>query len=105
MMQKDVLPALELGRKLIVPVPTTTISNEFLTVACGMGLEKPDFAAAFEVLAGCQAFKGRAIAQPPEGSARNRAASRRGSSMLDVREKTPIHSKAGSICKRLLHPK
>jgi 3-hydroxyisobutyrate dehydrogenase-like beta-hydroxyacid dehydrogenase len=51
MMQKDMLLAMELGRKLNVPVPTTAISNEFLTAACGMGWEKLDFAVVFDVLA------------------------------------------------------
>ncbi len=52
MMQKDMLLAMELGRKLNVPVPTTAISNEFLTAARGMGWEKLDFAVVFDVLAG-----------------------------------------------------
>jgi 3-hydroxyisobutyrate dehydrogenase-like beta-hydroxyacid dehydrogenase len=51
MMQKDMLLAMELGRKLNVPVPTTAIGNEFLTAARGMGWEKLDFAAMFNVLA------------------------------------------------------
>jgi 3-hydroxyisobutyrate dehydrogenase len=51
MMQKDMLLAMELGRKLNVPVPTTAISNEFLTAARGMGWEKLDFAVMFDVLA------------------------------------------------------
>jgi len=51
MMQKDLLLAMELGRKLNVPVPTTALSNEFLTAARGMGWEKLDFAVVFEVLA------------------------------------------------------
>jgi 3-hydroxyisobutyrate dehydrogenase-like beta-hydroxyacid dehydrogenase len=51
MMQKDMLLAMELGRKLNVPVPTTAISNEFLTAARGMGWEKFDFAVVFDVLA------------------------------------------------------
>ena len=51
MMQKDMLLAMELGRKLNVPVPTTAISNEFLTAARGMGWEKKDFAVVFDVLA------------------------------------------------------
>ena len=51
MMQKDMLLAMELGRKLSVPLPTTAISNEFLTVARGMGWEKLDFAVVFDVLA------------------------------------------------------
>ena len=51
MMQKDMLLALDLGRKLDVPVPTTAIANEFLTAARGMGWEKLDFAVVFEVLA------------------------------------------------------
>jgi 3-hydroxyisobutyrate dehydrogenase-like beta-hydroxyacid dehydrogenase len=51
MMQKDLLLALELGRKLDVPLPTTATSNEFLTAARGMGWEKIDFAVIFDVLA------------------------------------------------------
>jgi 3-hydroxyisobutyrate dehydrogenase-like beta-hydroxyacid dehydrogenase len=51
MMQKDMLLAMELGRQLNVPVPTTAISNEFLTAARGMGLDKLDFAVVFDVLA------------------------------------------------------
>jgi 3-hydroxyisobutyrate dehydrogenase-like beta-hydroxyacid dehydrogenase len=52
MMQKDMLLALELGRKLNVPMPTTAISNEFLTAARGIGLVEQDFAVVFDVLAG-----------------------------------------------------
>jgi len=51
MMQKDMNLALELGRELEVPLPTTAVTNEFLTAARGMGLEKQDFAILFEVLA------------------------------------------------------
>jgi 3-hydroxyisobutyrate dehydrogenase-like beta-hydroxyacid dehydrogenase len=51
MMQKDMLLAMELGRQLNVPVPTTAVTNEFLTAARGMGLEKLDFACVFDVLA------------------------------------------------------
>jgi 3-hydroxyisobutyrate dehydrogenase-like beta-hydroxyacid dehydrogenase len=50
MMQKDMLLALEMGRQLNVPLPTTAISNEFLTAARGMGLAKQDFAVMFDVL-------------------------------------------------------
>jgi len=51
MMQKDMLLALEMGRQLNVPLPTTAVSNEFLTAARGMGMEKKDFAVMFDVLA------------------------------------------------------
>jgi 3-hydroxyisobutyrate dehydrogenase-like beta-hydroxyacid dehydrogenase len=51
MMQKDMLLAMELGRQLNVPLPTTAASNEFLTAARGMGLVDKDFAAVFDVLA------------------------------------------------------
>jgi 3-hydroxyisobutyrate dehydrogenase-like beta-hydroxyacid dehydrogenase len=51
MMQKDMLLALELGRQLDVPLPTTAVSNEFLTAARGMGFAKYDFACMFDVLA------------------------------------------------------
>ena len=51
MMQKDMNLALELGRQLDVPMPTTAITNEFLTAARGMGLVEKDFAVVFDVLA------------------------------------------------------
>jgi 3-hydroxyisobutyrate dehydrogenase-like beta-hydroxyacid dehydrogenase len=51
MMQKDMLLALELGRQLDVPLPTTAITNEMLTAARGMGLAEKDFAILFEALA------------------------------------------------------
>jgi 3-hydroxyisobutyrate dehydrogenase-like beta-hydroxyacid dehydrogenase len=51
MMQKDMLLAMEMGRRLDVPLPTTAVTNEFLTAARGMGLAKQDFAVIFEVLA------------------------------------------------------
>jgi 3-hydroxyisobutyrate dehydrogenase-like beta-hydroxyacid dehydrogenase len=51
MMQKDMLLAMELGRKLDVPVPTTAATNEFLTAARAMGWAKLDYAVIFDVLA------------------------------------------------------
>lgn len=51
MMQKDLLLALELGRQLDVPLPSTAITNQMLTAARGMGLEEKDFAVVFETLA------------------------------------------------------
>jgi 3-hydroxyisobutyrate dehydrogenase-like beta-hydroxyacid dehydrogenase len=51
MMQKDMLLALEMGRSLDVPLPTTAVTNEFLTASRGMGLAKQDFAVMFETLA------------------------------------------------------
>src|SRR5881275_3238412 len=51
MMQKDMLLALELGRQLDVPMPTTAVTNEFLTAARAMGFVERDFAVVFEVLA------------------------------------------------------
>ncbi len=51
MMQKDLLLALEMGRGLNVPLPTTAVTNEMLTAARGMGLDEKDFAILFEVLA------------------------------------------------------
>jgi 3-hydroxyisobutyrate dehydrogenase-like beta-hydroxyacid dehydrogenase len=51
MMQKDLLLALEMGRQLDVPLPTTAITNEMLTAARGMGLAEKDFAILFEALA------------------------------------------------------
>src|SRR3979490_3051776 len=51
MMQKDMNLALELGHELEVPLPTTSVSNEFLTAARAMGLVEQDFAVVFDVLA------------------------------------------------------
>ena len=51
MMQKDMLLALELGRQLDVPMPTTAVTNEFLTAARGMGMKEKDFAVVFDALA------------------------------------------------------
>jgi 3-hydroxyisobutyrate dehydrogenase-like beta-hydroxyacid dehydrogenase len=51
MMQKDMLLALEAGRELDVPMPTTAVSSELLTAARGMGLADQDFAVVYEVLA------------------------------------------------------
>jgi 3-hydroxyisobutyrate dehydrogenase-like beta-hydroxyacid dehydrogenase len=51
MMQKDMLLALDLGRKLDVPMPSAAVTNEFLTAARGMGLVEKDFAVVYDVLA------------------------------------------------------
>jgi 3-hydroxyisobutyrate dehydrogenase-like beta-hydroxyacid dehydrogenase len=51
MMQKDLNLALELGHELEVPLPTTSVTNELLTAANGMGIGHKDFAVLFDVLA------------------------------------------------------
>lgn len=51
MMQKDMLLALELGRQVDVPLPTTAVTNEMLTAARGMGFAEQDFAVLFRTLA------------------------------------------------------
>ncbi len=51
MMQKDMVLALEMGRQLDVPLPTTAVTNECLTAARGLGLADKDFAALFTTLA------------------------------------------------------
>ncbi|MFL5796583.1 MAG: NAD(P)-dependent oxidoreductase [Actinomycetota bacterium] len=50
MMQKDMVLALEAGRELDVPLPTTAVTNQLLTAARAMGLDKEDFAVLFRVL-------------------------------------------------------
>lgn len=57
-MQKDMLLALELGRRVDVPLPTTATANEFLTAARGMGWQQEDFAVLFRVLATMSGIKG-----------------------------------------------
>ncbi len=59
MMQKDMLLALEAGRELDVPMPTTAASNELLTAARGMGLDHHDFAVVYEVLAQMAGLRGK----------------------------------------------
>ena len=51
MMQKDMSLALEMGHDLGVPLPTTSVTNEWLTAARGAGLSDKDFAALFHLLA------------------------------------------------------
>ncbi|HEY6016338.1 MAG TPA: NAD(P)-dependent oxidoreductase [Gaiellaceae bacterium] len=61
MMQKDMLLALEAGRELDVPMPTTAVSNELLTAARGMGLDHYDFAVVYDVLASLAGVKGAIV--------------------------------------------
>ena len=51
MMQKDMVLALELGRELDVPLPSTATANQILTAARGLGVDHHDFAVMFDVLA------------------------------------------------------
>ena len=51
MMQKGLGLALELGKQMDVPLPTSSVTNEFLTAARGMGMQDQDCAVIFEVLA------------------------------------------------------
>jgi len=57
MMQKDMNLALELGRQLDIPLPTTAITNEMLTTTRGMGFEEQDFAVMFDALAQMSGMK------------------------------------------------
>jgi 3-hydroxyisobutyrate dehydrogenase-like beta-hydroxyacid dehydrogenase len=51
MMQKDLGLALELGRAMSVPLPSTALVHEMLSAARGQGLGHYDFAVVFDVLA------------------------------------------------------
>ncbi|MGH2360410.1 MAG: NAD(P)-dependent oxidoreductase [bacterium] len=51
MMQKGMQLAVELGRAVGVPLPTTALTNEMLSAARATGLGHKDFAGLFEVLA------------------------------------------------------
>ena len=62
MMQKDMNLALEMGRELEVPLPTTAVTNEFLTAANGMGIGEKDFAVIFDVLASMSGVKTEVVA-------------------------------------------
>jgi 3-hydroxyisobutyrate dehydrogenase-like beta-hydroxyacid dehydrogenase len=63
MMQKDMMLALELGRQVDVPLPTTAVTNEFLTATRGMGLADQDFAIMFEVLARMSGIRKSGVAK------------------------------------------
>jgi 3-hydroxyisobutyrate dehydrogenase-like beta-hydroxyacid dehydrogenase len=62
MMQKDLNLALELGRELEVPLPTTAVTNELLTAANAMGIGEKDFAVLFDVLASLAGVKTEVLA-------------------------------------------
>ena len=51
MMQKDLMLALDMGRELGVPMPTSSITNEFLNAARALGLADQDFVVLYRVLA------------------------------------------------------
>jgi len=51
LMQKDLRLALEQGRAVGVPLPSTGLVHELLTGARGLGLAEKDFAVLFDVLA------------------------------------------------------
>jgi 3-hydroxyisobutyrate dehydrogenase len=51
MMQKDLLLALQLGREVEVPLPTTAYANELMTAGRAMGVGHHDFSVVFHVLA------------------------------------------------------
>jgi 3-hydroxyisobutyrate dehydrogenase-like beta-hydroxyacid dehydrogenase len=50
MMQKDITLALELGRSLGVPLPTTSVTNDILSATRDLGLADKDFAIMYRVL-------------------------------------------------------
>ena len=58
MMQKDMRMALELGRELEVPLPTTAVTNQLLTAGRALGFGTKDFAALFDVLAAMSGVEG-----------------------------------------------
>jgi 3-hydroxyisobutyrate dehydrogenase-like beta-hydroxyacid dehydrogenase len=62
MMQKDLNLALELGRELEVPLPTTAVTNELLTAANAMGIGERDFAVLFDVLAAMSGVRTEVLA-------------------------------------------
>src|SRR3989442_12998403 len=64
MMQKALGLALELGRQMSVPLPTTAVTNEWLSAARSMGLGGRDFAAVFEVVTYLAGLQNRGIRDP-----------------------------------------
>ena len=66
MMQKDLGLALEMGRTVGVPLPTTALAHELLGAARAMGLGHRDCAAIFDVLA-CMSGLPISAGGPPGG--------------------------------------
>jgi len=64
MIQKDLGLALELGRQTSVPLPTTAVTNEWLSAARSMGLSHQDFAAVCDVIAHLAGLRKDAIEDP-----------------------------------------
>ena len=58
MMQKDMDLALQLGREMGVPLPTTAATQEVLTATRALGYGEEDFAALFHGLARMSGFEG-----------------------------------------------
>jgi 3-hydroxyisobutyrate dehydrogenase-like beta-hydroxyacid dehydrogenase len=56
MMQKDTKLALDLGEKLGVPLPTTSVTDSWLTTAKGQGLADYDFSILYYVLANAAGY-------------------------------------------------
>ena len=50
MIQKDLMLALDMGRDLEVPMPTSAITNEFLNATRALGFSDQDFAVLYEVM-------------------------------------------------------
>ena len=50
MIQKDLMLALDMGRELGVPMPTSAVTNEFLNAARAQGLADQDFVVLYQVL-------------------------------------------------------
>ncbi len=50
MIQKDLILALDMGRELAVPLPTSATTNEYLNVARAQGLADQDFVVLYQVL-------------------------------------------------------
>ena len=50
MIQKDLMLALDMGRELEVPMPTSAVTNEFLNATRALGYSDQDFAVMYEVM-------------------------------------------------------
>ncbi len=71
MMQKDLGLALEMGRAVGVPLPTTALAHELLVAARAMGLGDRDCAAIFDVLASMSGVPMSAGGPPSERAGRS----------------------------------
>ena len=92
--QKDMLLALDLGRKLGSPVPLAAAANEMMNACRGLGIDANDFVVAHEVyrrLGGQRDEASKAKARRRAGEGRQGARKAKHARSADARKGTPMY--------------